>query len=232
MENDKSMEGSVTHLKLEGVETIHQVWSTPIVMARPFDDKFLAKLREDVKYLLKDRNSPGNLNQTNLWALPDLPETMLAVKAKKLELAERAFRIDCEMPLPPFIARKGYFRVTYPESPYRIMPHDHGNVYGVGIFYINITPRNPGYLTFIDPRGGVQWTNQFTKFKKVRVEEGLMVLHPGYLIHFVEPADAKMGMYYGERLALVTNIHRDPDEWYTILKEQDELIRKMGGTDV
>jgi len=234
MKNDKSMEGSVTHLRLDAdkTEQLFQLWSTPIVIAKPFDDKFLAQLKADVKYLLKDRKGLGNLNQTNLWALPDLPETMIAVKNKKLEIAEKAFRIDCEMPLPPFIARKGYFRVTYPESPYRIMPHNHGNVYGVGIFYINANPKNPGYLTFIDPRGGVHWTNQFTTYKKIKVEEGMMVVHPGYLIHFVEPTDPRMGMYYGERLALVTNIHRDPDEWYSVLREQDELLMKMGGTDV
>lgn len=226
------MEGSVTHLKLEGTETLHQVWSTPIIMAKPFDDEFLFQLKLDIQYLIKDADSLGNLNQTNIWALPDLPDTMIAVKNKKLELAERAFRIDCEMPLPPFIARKGYFRATDPDAPYRIMAHDHGNVYGVGIFYINVQNRNPGYLTFIDPRGGVQWTNQFTKFKKIKVEEGLMIVHPGYLIHFVEPSDPRMGMFYGRRVALVTNIHRDPDEWYAVLKEQDELIRKMGGIDV
>jgi hypothetical protein len=39
-------------------------------------------------------------------------------------------------------------------------------------------------------------------------------------------------MFYGRRVALVTNIHRDPDEWYAVLKEQDELIKKMGGIDV
>jgi hypothetical protein len=229
---DELEEGSVTHLKMTGDETIHHLWSTPLVMAKPFDDAFLARLKEDVKYLLKDANSPGNLNQTDLWALPDLPETMLAVKAKKLELAEKAFRPGMEMPLPPFRTAKGYFRVTYPNDAYRIMPHHHGNVYAVGIIYINVTDRNPGNLMFIDPRGGVHWTNQFTSFKKVKVEEGLMLVHPGYLIHFVEPSDPKSGMYYGNRLALVTNIHRDREEWRAVLKEKDMILRKMGGTDI
>jgi len=232
MDNTNMEEGAITRLKLEGTETLHQLWSTPLLMARPFDDAFIAKLKEDVKYLLKDKNDVGNLNQTDIWQLPDLPETMIKVKEKTLELAEKAFRAQSEMPLPPFIASKGYFRVTYPEGPYRIMPHHHGNCYGVGIIYINVTDRNPGNLMFIDPRCGVQWTNQFTAFKKVRVEEGLMIIHPGYLIHFVEPSDPKMGMYYGNRLALITNIHRDRQQWENVLKEQDEFLMKMGGADI
>jgi hypothetical protein len=199
-------------------------------MAKPFDEEFLAKLRLDVEYLTKE-GGIGNLNQTDLWSLPDLPDTMIAVKNKMMEMAETAFRPSCEMPLPPFRVAKGYFRHTYAGSPYRIMPHRHANVIGVGVFYITATQRNPGNLTFLDPRGGINWTNQFTAFKKVRVEEGLLIVHPGYLIHFVEPSDPEMGMYYDDRLALVTNIHRTQDEWIAKLAEQDESIMKMGGQD-
>ena len=225
-------ENTITYLKAEGEETTYHLWATPLVIAKPFSKEFMAQLKEDVKRYLKDRNDIGNLNQTDLWQLPDLPETMKAVRDKKLELAEKAFRPGMEMPLPPFRASKGYFRVTYPDSPYRIMPHHHGNCYAVGIIYINVDERNPGNLMFVDPRGGVQWTNQFTSFKKVRVEEGLMIVHPGYLIHFVEPSNPQMGMYYGNRLGLITNIHRDRSEWENILKEQDEFLMKMGGADI
>ena len=122
----------------EGEEILHNIWPTPIIMAKPFDDNFLEKLRSDIAYLLKD-GAPGKLNQTDLWSLPDLPETMLTVQAKIMELSEKAFRPLCEMPLPPFRVAKGYFRETNPQAPYRITPHRHANVYGVGILYINAT---------------------------------------------------------------------------------------------
>jgi hypothetical protein len=229
---DKQEEGQITRLRLEGDEQIHNLWSTPIMMARPFDNAFLEKLREDIKYLLKDENSPGRLNQTDLWTLPDLPETMLTLKAKFFELAEKTFRPTVEMPLPPFRPGKAYFRETFPHAPYRIMPHRHANCYGVGIFYITVDQRNPGNLMFLDPRGGINWTNQFTAYKKVQAEEGLMLVHPGYLIHFVEPSNPQMGMYYGYRLALISNIHRTGPEWKEVLRERDEQLLRMGGTDI
>jgi hypothetical protein len=214
----------------QGEEVIHNLWSTPVIMAKPFDSVFLQKLREDIAYLLKPGGA-GKYNQTDLWTLPDLPETMVAVKDKIMEMAETAFRPHCEMPLPPFRVAKGYFREVKENSPYNITPHRHANVYGVGVFYIDATERNPGNLTFLDPRAGINWVNQFTAYKKVRVEEGLMIVHPGYLIHYVEPSNPQMGMYYDYRLALITNIHRTQDEWFQKLKEKDEELTRMGSVD-
>lgn len=214
----------------QGEQVIHNLWSTPVIMAKPFDDEFLYKLREDIAYLLKP-GAPGKFNQTDLWTLPDLPETMITVKNKIMELAETAFRPHCEMPLPPFRVAKGYFREVMPNSPYRITPHRHANVYGVGVFYITATERNPGNLTFLDPRSGINWVNQFTAFKKVKVEEGLLIVHPGYLIHYVEPTDETMGMMYDYRLALITNIHRTQDEWVKTLQDYDKELNAVGSAD-
>lgn len=233
MTDNRDTDNLMTYIKKPsaGEEVIHELWSTPVIMAKPFSPEFLDKLRADMRYLTDDGGA-GNYNQTDLWTLPDLPETMLAVKAKMMEMAEKAFRPHCEMPLPPFRVAKGYFRKTLPNAPYRIMPHRHANVYGVGVFYIDVTERNPGNLTFIDPRAGVNWVNQFTAFKKVRVEEGLIIVHPGYLIHYVEPSNPDMGMYYDYRLALITNIHRTQDEWMQALKEKDSLLTQMGGSEL
>jgi hypothetical protein len=215
----------------QGEEELHNIWPTPIIMAKPFDSAFLDKMRSDIEYLTKD-GGLGTLNQTDLWQLPDLPDTMLAVKQKVMELAEKAFRPTCEMPLPPFRIAKGYFRQTYPQAPYKIMPHRHANCFGVSVFYITVDQRNPGNLVFLDPRAGINWTNQFTAYKKVEVEEGLLIVHPGYLIHFVEPANPEMGMYYGYRLGLISNIHRNQDEWIEVLAEKDQEIMAMGGQDI
>jgi hypothetical protein len=232
MDKENSDKNLTTYIAVpkQNEQVIHELWSTPVIMAKPFSEEFLAKLRLDIEYLTKE-GGIGDLNQTDLWMLSDLPDTMIAVKNKIMEMAETAFRPSCEMPLPPFRVAKGYFRHTHAGSPYRITPHRHANVLGVGVFYITATQKNPGNLTFLDPRGGINWTNQFTAFKKVRVEEGLLIVHPGYLIHFVEPSNPDMGMYYDDRLALVTNIHRTQDEWIQKLVEHDETIMKMGGQD-
>jgi len=227
---DMMMEGKKTFLTMENDEVCHHLWSTPIILAKPFGDNFLKKLKQDVKPLLEE-GGVGNLNQTDLWKLPNLPDTMLEVKAKMIELMDKHYRPLSEMPLPAFRASKGYFRKVEPNSPYRITPHKHGNSIGVGIFYINAVEENPGNLVCIDPRGGVNWINQFSAFKKIRVEEGMMLIHPGYLIHFVEPSDPNKGMYYGDRLALITNLTRQYEDFLETLAQNESSIKKMGSID-
>jgi hypothetical protein len=227
-----SADGSITILKkpAQGEEMCEMLWPTPVIMAKPFSEEFINKLREDVQYLLKP-GAAGTKNQTDLWSLPDLPETMIKVKEKKLELMEKYYRPLVEMPLPVFSASKGYFRYNVRDGVYRITPHKHGNTIGVGMIYITCDDRNPGNLVMMDPRGGVNWTNQFTAFKKVRVEEGLMLIHPGYLVHFVEPSNPDMGMHYGNRLAIVTSLHRTQEGFLEVLKQHDEYLGRIGSGD-
>ena len=212
-------------------EECHMLWPTPVIMAKPFSDEFINKLREDIQYLTKP-GAAGTFNHTDLWSLPDLPETMLKVREKKLELMEKYYRPLAEMPLPKFSASKGYFRYTTEGSIYRITPHKHGNTLGVGMLYVTCDDRNPGNLVMLDPRGGVNWTNQFTAFKKVRVEQGLMLIHPGYLLHFVEPADPTMGMNYGNRLAIISNLHRTHEDFIQTLKENEHFIDRTASGDL
>lgn len=222
-------DGSITVLKPpeQDVDVCHHLWPTPVVMARPFDKVFMDQLRQDIQYLLVD-GAPGTYNHTDLWSLPDLPATMIAVKEKMLELMEKHYRPLAEMPLPKFSASKGYFRYHIgQEGIYRITPHKHGNTLGVGMIYITVDERNPGNLVMIDPRGGVNWTNQFTAFKKVRVEEGLMLIHPGYLMHFVEPSNPDMGMHYNNRVAIVSNLHRTHDDFVETLRQNDVYISQV-----
>lgn len=223
-------DGSITVLKTpaESGEECHYLWSTPVIMAKPFSKAFIDQLRKDVQYLIQP-GAPGWYNHTDIWELPDLPETMVAVKEKKLELMEKYYRPMAEMPLPKFSTSKGYFRHTMAgHGVYRITPHKHGNTIGVGMIYITVDERNPGNLMMMDPRGGVNWTNQFTPFKKVRVEEGLMLIHPGYLMHFVEPSNPDMGMHYEERLAIVTSLHRTQEGFLEVLKTHDEYLARIG----
>ena len=223
----KSMnEGSITHLKCEGEETIHQLWSTPIGITRPFTQDFIEQLKDDVyKYVLPRAQK----NSVDVWSLPDLPDTMMEVQKKKLELAEKTLTLQAEMPLPPMRIAKGYFRHIKANVEYRITPHQHGSTLGVGVFYIKLNNNNPGNMIFMDPRGGVNWTNQFSPFKRLRLEEGMMVVSPGYLLHFIEPTDY-MKPVYQERLLIVSNIHRMYEDWVEVLKNKDneEMIRKMG----
>jgi hypothetical protein len=222
--------GKKTFIDTTENEICHQLWATPVVTARPFGDNFIKQLKEDIKPLLKT-GAEGTFNKTDLWKLPNLPQTMLEVKAKMEELTEKHYKPASEMPLPPFRASKGYFRSVAPDSPYRITPHKHGNSLAVGIFYVEAEESNPGNLVMIDPRGGVNWINQFSAFKKIRVEEGMMVIHPGYLIHFVEPSDPSQGMYYGNRNAIITNITRYYDEFLKTLEENEAEVSSMGSID-
>lgn len=222
-------DGSITILKppAMGGEECHYLWPTPVITAKPFSDEFIAKLKDDIQYLLKP-GAPGNYNHTDLWSLPDLPETMIKVKEKKLELIEKYYRPMAEMPLPPFKTSKGYFRWSKGGGVYRITPHKHGNTIGVGMLYVYVDEKNPGNLMMMDPRGGVNWTNQFTAFKKIRVEPGLMLIHPGYLLHFVEPSNPDMGLHYGERLAIVTSLHRTHEDFLDVLKKHDTYLSSIG----
>lgn len=227
-------DGSITVLKTpeQDVDVCHHLWPTPVVMAKPFSEEFIDGLRKDIAYLMKP-GAAGTFNHTDLWSLPDLPESMIKVKEKKLELMEKHYRPLAEMPLPKFAASKGYFRFHIGEDGiYRITPHKHGNTLGVGMLYITCDERNPGNLVMMDPRGGVNWTNQFTAFKKVRVEPGLMLIHPGYLIHFVEPSNPDMGMHYNNRVAIVSNLHRTHEDFIQTLKENETFIARTASGDL
>lgn len=223
-------EKPITFLEIPNEEVCHNLWSTPVVTARPFTDDFLDKLEADVQYLLKP-GAPGTLNQTNLWELPDVPESMQAVRDKFIELTEKYYRPTAEMPLPSLYCSKGYFREIHQNSVYRISPHKHAQTLGVGILYVNSTPRNAGNLVLMDPRGGVQWHNQFTPFKRVAVERGVMVIHPGYLLHFVEPTDNN-NPRYDYRLAVVSNIHWKHKDFIKELANNEEMITRMASIDI
>lgn len=224
----KTADGSVTVLKCQGDETTYKLWHTPIVLAKPFNDEFIAQLKEDSRELLKIANK----NSVDVWQLPNLPETMIKVRDKKLEIANRIFREDSEMPLPPLRIAKGYFRHIHPNSPYRITPHHHGSTLGAGIFYINVNNENPGYLCFMDPRGGVNYNNQFSPFKRIKIEEGLMIISPGYLIHYVEPTDYNKPVYDSERVMIVSNIHRIYEDFLKELDKNESYINSMGSLEL
>ena len=225
-------EKKITYLEhnKEVVDEVHNLWHTPVVTAKPFDDVFLDKLCADVKYLLKP-GAPGTLNQTNLWDLPDLPDTMIQVKNKMVELTDKYYRPLTEMPLPPLYGSKGYFREIKQNSVYRISPHKHAQTLGVGIIYIDVPKRNAGNLMMIDPRGGVLWHNQFTPFKRIAVERGLMVIHPGYLTHFVEPTDYNCARF-DYRLAIISNIHWKHSDFIKELEKNEESVYRMGSIEV
>jgi hypothetical protein len=142
-------EKKITYLDTNATEECHNLWHTPIVTAKPFNETFLKQLDEDVKYLLEP-GAPGTLNKTNIWELPDLPETMLAVRDKFVELTDKYYRPLTEMPLPPLYCSKGYFREIKQNTTYRISPHKHAQTLGVGIIYTTIPKRTAGNLMLMD----------------------------------------------------------------------------------
>lgn len=231
MSKMESMSELTTYLKYGEEEQLHELWATPIVTAKPFSEAFLAKLRIDIQDVL---NGPGQFNATDLWLLDNLPESLLEVKEKILELTEKYWRKYVEIPLPKFHIAKGYFReVKGGDSGgvYRISPHKHSMSLGVSAFYITADKRNAGNLILQDPRAGVNWLNQFSAYKRVPVEEGLLIIHPGYLVHFVEPTDYTRPVY-DYRLALISNIHRNYEEFLKALEENEDFVTAFGAQGI
>jgi hypothetical protein len=228
MDNEKMADGSVTVLKYNGKEEVHKLWYTPISISKPFSDSFIEQLKKDVKVV----SDYADKNSIDVWQIPNLPQTLLDVRDKKLEIAERIFKEDAEMPLPPLRIAKGYFRVISPHVPYRITPHHHGSTLGAGIFYIGVNNNNAGNLVMLDPRGGVNYNNQFSPFKRIRVEQGLMVIAPGYVTHFVEPTDYSKPIYDSERFMIVSNIHRIYEDFLKELEKNDAYVTSMGSLEL
>lgn len=214
----------------EVVDEVHNLWQTPVVTARPFTEDFIKQLEKDAEYLLKP-GSPATFNKTNIWELPDLPESFREIEKKFVELTDKYYRPLTEMPLPPLFCSKGYFREIKQNSVYRISPHKHAQTLGVGIIYLSVPKRNAGNLILLDPRGGVMWHNQFTPFKRIAVERGLMVIHPGYLVHFVEPTDYDNARY-DYRNAVVSNIHWKHSDFIKELEKNEQQVYKMGSIEV
>ena len=73
--------------------------------------------------------------------------------------------------------------------------HSHGQYNLSGTYYVKV-PSDSGKIVFRDPRP-VALTNSFMvnrfdkgEFRKVKTIEGLLILFPSYLDHFVEPSNA------------------------------------------
>ena len=73
--------------------------------------------------------------------------------------------------------------------------HSHGQYNLSGTYYVKV-PSDSGKIVFRDPRpsaiSNLFMVNTFDKgeFRKVKTIEGLLILFPSYLDHFVEPSNA------------------------------------------
>jgi len=73
--------------------------------------------------------------------------------------------------------------------------HSHGQYNLSGTYYVKV-PSDSGKIVFRDPRpsaiSNLFMVNRFDKgeFRKVKPIEGLLILFPSYLDHFVEPSNA------------------------------------------
>lgn len=88
--------------------------------------------------------------------------------------------------------------------------HNHPSCFWSGIYYVNIGAPDPerrmsGDLEFVDPRSGANMTSPvgsvIDRGLRVRPQNGLMVMFPSWLKHFVHP-------YFGpgERISVAFNI--------------------------
>jgi len=71
--------------------------------------------------------------------------------------------------------------------------HQHGQYHLSGTYYVKV-PKDSGQLVFRDPRPGaignafINYGFDKGEFKKVNIMEGLLMIWPPYLDHFVEPS--------------------------------------------
>ena len=71
--------------------------------------------------------------------------------------------------------------------------HQHGLYHLSGVYYVKV-PKECGKLVFRDPRpgaiGNTFFQSQFAKgeFMKINITDGLLILWPSFLDHFVEPS--------------------------------------------
>jgi len=71
--------------------------------------------------------------------------------------------------------------------------HQHGAYHLSGTYYVKV-PKDSGRIVFRDPRpgaiGNIFTNNRFDKgeFKNLNIMEGLLMIWPSYLDHFVEPS--------------------------------------------
>ena len=71
--------------------------------------------------------------------------------------------------------------------------HQHGSYHLAGTYYVKV-PKDSGRLVFRDPRSSAMsnlfMLNRFDKgeFKNINLIEGLLMIWPSYLDHFVEPS--------------------------------------------
>jgi uncharacterized protein (TIGR02466 family) len=85
--------------------------------------------------------------------------------------------------------------------------HQHGGYTFSGVYYVK-TPKDCGRLAFRDPRPGAI-SNSFLvdrydngELRYVNIKEGLFLLFPSYLEHFVEPNNSKE-----ERISMSFNLN-------------------------
>ncbi len=76
------------------------------------------------------------------------------------------------------------------------LPHVHGDAMWSGVYYVDIGEEDPadplaGTLELLDPRGGIEALKipgqPFSGGYRVRPRDGLLVLFPSWLQHFVRP---------------------------------------------
>ena len=163
----------------------HEFWSTPVwEIQTGFDAKFNDTLLEESFYC----QPPKDGKQFNLWDYNTPAISELRNKIISLLIDSTTEYLPSTYAYHPKLARGWMNRQKPGES---LALHDHFGTMFACTYYVK-TYDGCGDLMLVDPRGG-GWFNTEqeanivgTKFKRIRPEEGKLVIFPSYVIHMVE----------------------------------------------
>lgn len=178
----------------------HEWWVTPVwEIQTGFDKKFNDELLVEIEKC----KPPTNPYQFNIWDYRTPRITELRQKIISVSLQNAPEYFPSNFRFNPTLTR-GWVNRQHPGKSLGL--HSHGESLLACTYYIN-SPDNCGDLLMVDPRGGVNWewlqegNVMGIKYKRIKPEEGKMILFPAYVLHMVE-----INKSQHTRISLATNI--------------------------
>lgn len=180
--------------------TKHEWWATPVwEIQTGFDPKFNNELLEETLYCQPSKQG----YMFNLWDYKTPKISELRNKIISLLIDNTTEYLPSTYNYNPTLIRGWVNR----QEPGKSLPlHDHSTSLLACTYYAK-TYDKCGDLMLVDPRGG-GWFNSAKegnvdgiKFKRIRPEEGKLVVFPAYIIHMVETNLSKQ-----TRISISTNV--------------------------
>lgn len=195
---------------------VRAVFATPLVVRRnPGKAAFNRKLSEHILAWEKRESRSSGRSNIGGWHSPDTllqhdtPEIVELRQMIAQAIRDATLRFATEEPRSSGIWMNGWANVLRAKSYNRV--HDHHPAGWSGVYYVQtgesaLDETLNGIIEFIDPRNGITAARlpgaPFTQQLRIAPEDGLLLLFPAWLKHYVYP-------YRGEttRIAIAFNVN-------------------------